>query len=124
MIVSKTRAYLRHLPIITEMCYDPRKPAEVLFTFDRVEWIFSRDLLARGMTERSGEGDVVIRPSGVRHLEIYLESPTGECNLSMVRSEVSDFLEKTLNAVPDDEEEERISVEIDLWLKKVFRVSD
>lgn len=124
MIVTRTRAYLRHVPIETEMRYSPDMPAEVLFRFDTSDWIFSRDLLIRGMTEKAGEGDVTIWPSGVRYIEVYLESPSGKGNISMIRPEVSSFLEKTLRMVPDEDEDEIIMRELDIWLERFFRISD
>jgi hypothetical protein len=47
--------------------YDPRDPLAVTLVFGAgtgrpVRWVFSRDLLAEGLTGRVGEGDVVLWP--------------------------------------------------------------
>ncbi|MER5530032.1 SsgA family sporulation/cell division regulator [Streptomyces sp. NPDC002677] len=50
-----------------EFWYDTHDPLAVTLVFDTygkrpAHWVFSRDLLAEGMTARAGEGDVVLWP--------------------------------------------------------------
>ncbi|MEE4546919.1 SsgA family sporulation/cell division regulator [Streptomyces sp. V4-01] len=50
-----------------EFAYDTRDPLAVCLVFGAgggrpVRWVFSRDLLAEGLTDRAGEGDVVLWP--------------------------------------------------------------
>ncbi|CAG6390675.1 SsgA family sporulation/cell division regulator [Streptomyces cocklensis] len=55
------------LRLTCELSYDTRDPLAVALALDAtgehpVRWVFSRDLLAEGLTCRSGEGDVVLWP--------------------------------------------------------------
>ncbi|MFF0050842.1 SsgA family sporulation/cell division regulator [Streptomyces sp. NPDC005498] len=55
------------LPITCEFSYSARDPFAVTLIFDAegewpVRWVFSRELLAEGLTARAGDGDVVLWP--------------------------------------------------------------
>ncbi|MFG2357046.1 SsgA family sporulation/cell division regulator [Streptomyces sp. NPDC048521] len=55
------------LTLDCEISYDTHDPLAVTLVLDTdgprpVRWVFSRDLLADGMTARVGEGDVVLWP--------------------------------------------------------------
>ncbi|MHC3469400.1 SsgA family sporulation/cell division regulator [Streptomyces sp. 7R007] len=61
----------RRLPltICCELSYDVRDPYAVTLILDSegehpVRWVFSRELLADGLTGRAGEGDVAVWPEG------------------------------------------------------------
>jgi hypothetical protein len=55
------------VPLDCEFSYNTHDPLAITLVFDTdgerpVRWIFSRELLAEGMTARAGEGDVVLWP--------------------------------------------------------------
>ncbi|MFF0225866.1 SsgA family sporulation/cell division regulator [Streptomyces sp. NPDC004629] len=55
------------LSITCEFSYSARDPYAVTLIFDAegdwpVRWVFSRDLLADGLTARTGQGDVMVWP--------------------------------------------------------------
>jgi hypothetical protein len=77
-----------------------------------VIWVFSRDLLARGLFKPTAPpaGDIRMRPSPVNdtRLEVWLSSPAGRCVLLMNRAEVQKFVESTWWYLPPHKE--RIAV--------------
>ncbi|MGW2098654.1 SsgA family sporulation/cell division regulator [Streptomyces olivaceoviridis] len=55
--------------VCCELSYDPRDPYAVTLILDSegdhaVRWVFSRELLADGLTGSAGEGDVTVWPEG------------------------------------------------------------
>jgi hypothetical protein len=73
-----------------------------------VEWIFARDLLSRGVEGRQGIGDVQVRPSPGPAggepgsvLNIELISPYGQARFATPAREVTDFLRRAYQIVPD-----------------------
>ncbi|MET8769215.1 MULTISPECIES: SsgA family sporulation/cell division regulator [Streptomyces] len=61
----------KRLPVMVrcEISYDPRDPYAVTVILDSegeypVRWVFSRELLADGLTSSVGEGDVTVWPAG------------------------------------------------------------
>src|SRR5271155_2184321 len=76
------------VPLVASLFYSGDDPYAVRMAFhvgtdEPVEWIFARDLLAAGMTETSGEGDVRVWPSdddGQPVLNIVLSSPFGQAH--------------------------------------------
>jgi hypothetical protein len=100
------------LPVTARLAYDARDPFAVRMALrspggPEVEWVMSRDLLAGGLSEPSGEGDVGIWPStsaGEDVLCLSLASPDGQALLVGDCAEVSGFVERTYDAVPSGEE--------------------
>jgi hypothetical protein len=90
------------LPLEAEFKYSPLDPFAVTAIFitgpHEVEWTFGRDLLARGLYEPTGEGDVHVRPclSEDGHAVIMLElsSHEGQALLQIEASAVTAFVEK------------------------------
>ena len=76
-----------------------------------VEWIFARDLLSRGIQGRQGIGDVHVRPSPGPAggepgsvLKIELISPDGQARFATPAGEVTGFLRRACQIVPDGQE--------------------
>jgi len=66
-------------------------------------WVFARDLVALGMREPTGDGDVHIRP--VRScVQIRLASPSGRAVLTYDRTALAAWLAATEDIVPPDRE--------------------
>lgn len=84
--------------------YDSADPVSITVKFhtnvdEPVVWVFGRDLLLLGVTERAGEGDVVVWPKD-RGLHMSLSSPFGQAEFMFDKSDVVAFLDKTFALVP------------------------
>ena len=86
-----------------------------------VEWIFARDLLSRGIQGRQGTGDVQVRPSPGPAggepgsvLNIELISPYGQARFETPAREVTDFLRRACQIVPDGQESGHIDIDAEL----------
>lgn len=83
-----------------------------------VEWSVGRELLAMGVSGPAGLGDVKVWPSaesvsGLRGavLNIELSSPFGEARFEALAREVSGFLRRAYQLVPEGTESEWIDLE-------------
>src|SRR5215207_1726468 len=87
------------LPVPAHLTYDTCDPYAVRATFlageDSVEWVFARDLLAAGMEQPTGDGDVRVWPTGPDIVLIALASPDGRAVLAARSSEVGGFVSRT-----------------------------
>lgn len=96
--------------------YDVTDPYAVTATFRtgicEVVWTFARDLLVRGLTDPSGEGDVHVWPcldaNGSSVVIIELTSPDGELLVQCPTADVTRFVNRTLALVPIGTEGEHI----------------
>ena len=86
-----------------------------------VEWIFARDLLPRGIQGRRGTGDVQVRPSPGPAggepgsvLNIELISPYGQARFEIPAREVTGFLRRACQIVPDGQESGHIDLDAEL----------
>jgi hypothetical protein len=94
-------------PLEAELQYDPRDPYAVTTVFmtgrSQVRWTFGRDLLASGLYEPSGDGDVHVWPcldaDGHAVVIIELSSPDGEALVQAKTGDLSIFVEKMSKAV-------------------------
>ncbi|AEA24264.1 SsgA family sporulation/cell division regulator [Pseudonocardia benzenivorans] len=92
-----------------ELTYSFRDPFAVEASFrtgnsQPVVWVFARDLLADGLTEATGDGDVTVAPIGHGQVELVLTSPSGHARFHADAAELSSFLEHTYAAVPEGAE--------------------
>ncbi|HVV13386.1 SsgA family sporulation/cell division regulator [Amycolatopsis sp.] len=95
-------------PVFARWCYTPSDPYVVTLAFRAeqgrwIEWSFARDLLAEGLSEPAGLGDVRVRPDlafADDVLIIELESPDGYAIVELGREEVEDFVDASARAVP------------------------
>ncbi|GEL22873.1 sporulation protein SsgA [Pseudonocardia sulfidoxydans NBRC 16205] len=88
-----------------ELAYSVKDPFAVEASFrtgnaQPVVWVFARELLADGLSEASGDGDVTVAPIERDQVELVLTSPSGHARFHASASVLSDFLEHTYAAVP------------------------
>jgi hypothetical protein len=118
------------VPLVASLFYSGEDPYAIRIAFhvgldEPVEWIFARDLLAEGITERTGLGDVQVWPStatadpdsyepGQPVLNIELSSPFGQAHFEAPVKDISDFLRRTYRIVEAGEEGEHVNVESEL----------
>ena len=125
------------VPLVASLFYSGDDPYAVRMAFhvgtdEPVEWIFARDLLAAGMAEPAGEGDVRAWPSsrdgdaegesesdGEPVLNIVLSSPFGQAHFEAPMTAMAEFLHRTYDAIPAGHEGDFIDIggELDslLW---------
>jgi Streptomyces sporulation and cell division protein, SsgA len=95
-------------PVQAELRYDRRDPYAVSAMFrtgtSEARWVFSRDLIADGIYEPSGEGDVHVWPcldaQGRAVVIIELCSPDGEALLQARSEALTAFIASTDEVVP------------------------
>ena len=103
----------------TVFSYSKEDPFGVTITFLTPEgdlpWTFSRDLLLRGLTAPSGEGDVHVCPSISDHgravVIIELSSPDGHLVTESRTDEVFTFIQRSLALVPEGEESQHLRLD-------------
>lgn len=99
--------------------YQPSDPFAVTATFitpaGDVVWTFARELLARGLTDPAGQGDVHIWPcldtKGRDAVIIELSSPTGQLTAQARTQDVYRFVSHTLALVPAGTESDIIDMD-------------
>jgi len=110
--------------------YDSRDPFAVWITFGSgaagIRWAMSRQLLAQGLTDPAGEGDLRLRPSldddgsGVVVFEFH--SPDGRFVARASTRELYRFLTRTLAMVPFGSESAHFDV--DAVIADLMRLSE
>lgn len=106
-------------PIDAQLHYDPRDPYAVTTVFHtghgEVRWTFGRELLAGGLYEPSGDGDVHVWPcldaDGHAVVIIELSSPDGEALVQARSGDLSEFVERMCHAVKPGSESTMIDVD-------------
>ena len=106
-------------PVRARWSYRADQPFTVTAAFqtdrDRwVEWVFSRELLAEGLTDPAGVGDVRFRPieeRGLRMLVVEIESPEGYALMELDHVAVAEFLDATAELVPLGSESDHFDVD-------------
>jgi Streptomyces sporulation and cell division protein, SsgA len=106
-------------PIEAELHYDPTDPYAVTTVFmtgpSQVRWTFGRDLLAAGLYEPCGDGDVHVWPcldsDGHAVVIIELCSPDGEALVQARTGALRSFVDRTTRAVEPGSESEHIDVD-------------
>ncbi len=96
------------VPLTASLYYRGDDPYAIRMAFhvgtdDPVEWIFARDLLAAGMHEPTGDGDVRVWPGADtdrRVLNISLSSPFGQAHFEAPLPARSQFLLRTFEVIP------------------------
>jgi sporulation and cell division protein SsgA len=114
------------IPLTGSLFYSRQDPYAVRIAFhvgldEPVEWIFARDLLSRGIQGRQGIGDVQVWPSPGPAggdpgsvLTIELTSPYGQARFETPAGQVTDFLHRAYQIVPDGEESSHIDLDAEL----------
>ena len=106
-------------PLDAELQYDPRDPYAVTTVFmtgrSHVRWTFGRDLLAEGLYEPSGDGDVHVWPcldnNGHAVVIIELCSPDGEALVQARTGDLTAFVERMSKAVVPGTESEYLDLD-------------
>jgi hypothetical protein len=106
-------------PLEAELQYDPRDPYAVTTVFmtgrSQVRWTFGRDLLAAGLYEPSGDGDVHVWPcldaDGHAVVIVELCSPDGEALVQAKTGDLSAFVERMTKAVQPGTESDYLDLD-------------
>jgi hypothetical protein len=112
-------------PLTGSLHYTRRDPYAIRITFrtgleQPVEWTFARDLLSQGIHGPQGIGDVQVWPSpgpadgdpGI--LTIELTSPHGQARIQTPAGQVTDFLHRAYQIVPDGQESSHLDLDAEL----------
>jgi hypothetical protein len=100
------------VPLVASLFYSGDDPYAIRIAFhvgldEPVEWIFARDLLAEGIKDRTGLGDVQVWPSAAT-----VDPASDETGQQV--NEISDFLRRTYRIVEAGQEGEHVDVESEL----------
>ncbi|GAA2502737.1 SsgA family sporulation/cell division regulator [Streptomyces gobitricini] len=112
----------RRESVAATLRYDPENPFAVQMTFPapatlegiEVAWEFARDLLATGLDEPAGLGDVRVRPYGYDRTVVEFHAPEGVAMVHIRTCEVRRFLQRARHLVPDGREHEFLDLDQDL----------
>jgi hypothetical protein len=107
------------MPVEAELRYDPADPYAVAVAFQsydtEVLWVFGRDLLLRGISEPTGDGDVQVFPSldddGRAEIGLVLRSPGGQTLMKVPGRDVMDFLAHSARSVWPGTEGDHVSAD-------------
>ncbi|WP_394428950.1 spore wall synthesis regulator SsgD [Streptomyces sp. SGAir0957] len=102
--------------------YDARDPFAVRMSFPAaatlegvdVCWTFARELLATGVREPAGLGDVRVRPYGYDRTVLEFHAMEGTAIVHIRTGELERFLSATKTLVPVGEESQHVDVDSDL----------
>lgn len=116
----------RRHEIDTVLGYRRQDPYAVTMTFitgdGDLTWTFGRDLLSRGLSSPTGDGDVQVAPALGRHgramVHVDLSSPDGTLGLLARSDEVRGFLGRTFDVVADGDEASLL--DLDLLIDQIF----
>lgn len=106
-------------PLAAELCYESSDPFAVTARFrtgtTEVRWVFARDLLAEGLYEPAGDGDVHVWPCldarGHAVTIIELASPDGEALMQAHSEDVCEFLANVEALVPTGCESDLLDID-------------
>ncbi len=120
VILELVRAHRPPVPAQVELRYAGPDPYAVALAFqtvhsDEVVWRFSRGLLAQGLIEAAGEGDVRLRPLDTpapgRVVEIELRWPGGRAMFRAPYAALRDYLARTQELIAFGTEHEWLDVD-------------
>jgi hypothetical protein len=106
-------------PVLARLYYRPADPLAVTLAVPsavahdggRMEWVFARDLLERGLDGPCGEGDVRIRPLGADRTQIEFAERDGSTMIDLSTQSLRQFLAWAHAAVPPGEESEHLDLD-------------
>lgn len=106
-------------PVLSRLSFHAAEPYAVTVAFRTergrwVEWTFARELLAAGLTDPAGLGDVRVRPDlseDEAMLTLEIESPDGYASFELEREDVESFLGSTFELVQLGSESEYFDVD-------------
>ena len=120
VILELVRAHRPPVPAQVELRYAGSDPYAVVLAFQtansrEVVWRFSRGLLAQGLIEAAGEGDVRIRPLDTPApgtvVEIELRWPGGRAMFRAPHAELRDYLARTQELIAFGAEHEWLDID-------------
>ncbi|MEU7278136.1 SsgA family sporulation/cell division regulator [Streptomyces sp. NPDC045431] len=109
--VSATLRYDRKDPFAVQMAF----PAPATLEGTEVAWAFSRELLAAGVDQPAGLGDVRVRPYGYDRTVVEFHAPEGVAMVHVRTSEVRRFLQRAQHLVPTGCEHRFLDLDEDLY---------
>ncbi|MFD0574623.1 SsgA family sporulation/cell division regulator [Kitasatospora gansuensis] len=114
------------VPVAACLRYDVRDPYAVFLDIHvgldaPIVWTFARELLATGVREWAGVGDVTVHPGpgGAQHVYVALRGESGGAVLRARSSDIGGFLWRTERLVPIGSE--RKHFDLDLLLCRLLR---
>jgi hypothetical protein len=107
------------IPLPAELRYTATDPYAVRLSVgapfaSRVDWVFARSLLARGLRRPTGSGDVVVFPGGrwrPGRIRILLRARSGAALLEVPSTTVAAFLHRADALVPPGTEHRHIDLD-------------
>lgn len=100
--------YTDDLYIPTKFVFDTNDASAVKVIFMHIDppisWVFHRDLLAAGLFEHVGEGDVKVWPEDPGKVAIHLSSPDGQAVVRFTKPQIFAFVKACYMAVPQGAE--------------------
>lgn len=109
-------------PVPVRFEYDPQDPFAVTLWFDddQVSWGVSRELLADGLRDHAGQGDLRLWPTDTGEIEMLFESPDGWVIYQFSEKLLTKFLADTYEVVARGKEMEKVDIdqEIDRLLRR------
>jgi hypothetical protein len=108
--IPATLRYDRGDPFAIRMTF----PAPATLEGVEVCWTFARDLLAAGLEEPEGHGDVRVRPYGYDRTVLEFHAPEGTAVVHVRSGEIRHFLRRTQELVPAGLEHLQVDLDRDL----------
>ena len=106
-----------------ELVFDHADPYAVVMHLEAksgtVTWTFARELLAEGLYEPVGDGDVQVWPSadtGAQVVCLSLSSPSGQALFEVPLGGLVEFLTRTYASVPTGSESDFVDIDAELAL--------
>lgn len=117
----------QNAPVVTRWSYCADDPFAVTLSVrtgnDRwVDWLMARDLVAEGLTQPAGIGDVRISPQTIQGYDVVaieISSHDGRAVLEVDRRLLQDFIARTYAVVPPGTEQTRLK--LDDEIEKITR---
>ncbi|WP_416971271.1 SsgA family sporulation/cell division regulator [Streptomyces sp. 4F14] len=108
--IPATLQYDRTDPFAVRMAF----PAPATLEGVDVCWTFARELLAAGLKDAEGDGDVRVRPYGFDRTVLEFHAPEGTAIVHVHSSDVRRFLQATSELVPVGLEHLQLDLDHDL----------
>jgi hypothetical protein len=108
--VSATLHYDRSDPFAVRMTF----PAAATLEGVEVCWTFARELLADGLEEEAGQGDVRVRPYGYDRTVLEFHAPEGTALVHVRSQELRRFLNRSTALVAPGDEGRYVDLDHDL----------
>ncbi|WP_256638600.1 SsgA family sporulation/cell division regulator [Streptomyces murinus] len=113
--IPATLRYDRCDPFAVRMTF----PAPATLEGVEVCWTFARELLAAGLLEPEGQGDVRVRPYGYDRIVLEFHAPEGTAVVHVRAGEIRRFLKATGELVPVGLE--HLQLDLDHHLAELMR---